>query len=215
MRDYFADDWFWIVGDGPAGQVYASRRFAYVAPADAEYQAFLATGSLPTPIPTVAELRDLVLAPAEVRYLTQPLPPIEEKRPRIQRARCRLAIASFSLSHATGTAVPWDTEVADPLNMHGAALPDRIVIPETGWYDVRGAVGFAANGTGFRAAQLRLGPSQVVADTCVAAAPGRATTLPVGEPFFASEGEILRMLVEQNSGGALLVGARITLGRVE
>lgn len=213
--DYSPDNWFWNVGDGPVGQVYASRRFVYVAPADLEYQAFLASGSLATSIATAADLRDNVLAPAEVVYLNQPLPPIEEKRPRIHRARCRLQIASFPALTAIGTVVPWDTELADPVGMHAAANPDRIVIPETGWYHALGGPRFPANATGYRVAQLRLGPSTIVAETCVGAAPVRDTVFNVSDYFFANAGDFLRMFVEQNSGGTLNVGARITVGRVE
>lgn len=213
-KPYSAADWFWIVGNGPANQVYASRRFAYVANNDAEYLGFLAGGNFATGIALETELRDALNA-ADVRFLAEPLPALAELRPRVVLARCRLQIASFSLASATGTAVPWDTELADPVNMHGAVNPDRIVIPEAGWYLALGGARFASNATGYRAAQLRLGASTIVAETSVGAASGRDTVFNVTDYFQAAAGDILRLFVEQNSGGALNVGARINVGRVE
>lgn len=211
-RGYSAANWYWLVTG--RSDVYDSAAFAYVPLANAGYVAFLADGNVATAIDTEANLRD-VLNSADVRFLAEALPALTEERPRIVRARCRLQIASFPALTATGTAVPWDTELADPAGMHGPVNPDRIVIPEAGWYHALGGARFPANATGYRVAQLRLGPSTIVAETCVGAAPTRDTVFPVTDYFFANAGDFLRMFVEQNSGGTLNVAARITVGRVE
>lgn len=210
-RDYNAADWYWRVTGRT--DVYHSARFAYFALSDASYVAFLADGNSSTSIDTEPNLRD-VLNAVNVRFLAEALPAIEELRPRIVRARCRLQIASFAVASATGTAVPWDTELVDPLNMHGAVNPDRIVIPETDWYYAFGGARFPSNATGYRAAQLRIGAATIVAETCVPAASGRDTVFPVGDYFQANAGDILRMFVEHSAGVSLNVGARLTLGRV-
>lgn len=214
-KQYLARDWYWVVGNGPANQVYASARFIYVATNDAQYLAFLADGNFATTIALEADLRDL-LNVAEVRFLTDPLPPVVDARPRVVAARCRLQVAAQSIATATGTAILFDTELVDPIGMHAnAPNPDRIVIPETGWYLALGGARFVSNGTGYRAVQLRVGAAQIVAETTVGAATGRDTVIPVTDYFQASAGDILRMFVEQNSGVSLNVGARITVGRVE
>lgn len=216
-----AADWYWLVGPSPT-QVYHSARRQYVALDDAQYVAFLAGGDAATPILTEAELRE-VLNNANVRYLNEPLPLLEDVRPRSVRARCRLQIASFPTVNATGTVVPFDVELVDPLNMHGAGNPDRIVIPETGiywgWAGVRWLESTAGAGgtpnTGLRIAQLRIGASQVVATTRLPPAPQDNTEFPVGDYFAANEGDILRMIVEQRCGGSMNAAARITIRREE
>lgn len=221
-RTYSPADWFWIVGDGPSNQVYASRRFGYFANTDAEYLAFVADGNFATSIALEADLRD-VLNAADVRFLAEPLPALAELRPRVVLARCRLQIATFAVPNATGTAVPWDTELVDPVGMHAASNPDRIVIPESGWYLALGGVRWlessaGAGGTpntGMRAAQLRIGPATVVATARHAPSPADNTEFPVTDYFQAAAGDILRMFVEQRCGGAMNAAARITVGRVE
>lgn len=214
-------DWYWLVTAVP-NQAYHSARRAYVALDDAQFVTFLAEGGTPTPIATEQELRD-ALNSAGVRYLNEALPPLDEIRPRAVRARCRLQIASFPVPHATGTVVPFDNELVDPLNMHGAGNPDRIVIPETGiywgWAGVRWLESSASGGgtpnTGLRIAQLRIGAAQVVATTRLGPAPQDNTEFPVGDFFAANEGDILRMIVEQRCGGPMNAAARVTIRREE
>lgn len=219
-RDYTPANWYWrVTGRTDA---YDSAAFAYVPLANAGYVAFLADGNVATTIDTEASLR-AVLNAADVRFLTESLPALEEIRPRVVRVRCRLQIATFAVPTATGTAVPWDNELVDPLNMHGAVNPDRIVLPETGWYYALGGVRFleasagvggTAN-TGMRAAQLRIGAANVVATSRHAPAPADNSEFPVSDYFQAVAGDILRMFVEQRCGGSMNCAARITVGRVE
>lgn len=61
-------DWYWVVATNPT-QVYASARSIYVAPADTQYQAFLADSNAPSQIDTEANLAD-VLAPYGLPFLT-------------------------------------------------------------------------------------------------------------------------------------------------
>lgn len=205
------DDWYWLVNPNPT-TVYHSARQVYVALDDAAYVAFLADGNVATVIASETELRDL-LASAEVQYLAEPLPATEIRRPRLPRARCRLQIASFALASATPTAVPWNNELDDPLNMHGPGNPDRIVIAEAGIWRVDGTVRFAASPTGLRAAQFRVGPGNIVATSRHAPAPELESEFPVGDYFAANQGDVLRMFLEQRSGGPLDITARMTLLR--
>lgn len=208
-RLYRTGDWYWLVGPSPI-QVYHSARRLYVALDDTDYLAFVADGNTATVIGTEAELRE-VLAQSEVRYQSEALPVLEVTRPRLPRARFRLQIATVSIPNAAGTAVPWNNELDDPLNVHNNGQnPDRIVIPETGVWWVYGGARFTSNAVGYRAAQLRIGGAQVVATTSVGAANGRDTEFPVGDFFQANEGDFLRMFLEQNSGGPLDCAARVT-----
>lgn len=215
-------DWYWAVADRP-GEIYASARRSYVVTSDSEFQDFLSDQNTPTFIQTEALLRD-VLNVADVRYLNEFLPFLEVPRPRSVRARCRLQIASFATANAVGVAVPWDTELVDPLDMHvNSPNPDRIVIPETGVYYALGGARFlessAAGGgtanTGMRAIQLRIGPATIVATSRHAPAPADNTEFPVSDYFSADAGDILRMFVEQRCGGTMNVAARITVLRAE
>ena len=61
MMLYNAADWFWIVG-GNDTKVYASARGAIVVTSDAQYQAWLAAGAVPTPIDSMENLIDVLRA---------------------------------------------------------------------------------------------------------------------------------------------------------
>lgn len=47
---YDVTNWYWLVGDGPAGQVYSSAAGAYVQMTDVTYVAWLAAGNTPVKI---------------------------------------------------------------------------------------------------------------------------------------------------------------------
>ena len=210
-------DWYWLVGDGPAGQVYHSRRDVFVPLADADYQAFLLGGDQATGIASQAELRD-ELEKWEVPYLGQPLRPIEEARPRVNRARARLVRVGFTLASGAGAAIQWAAGGFDPLGMNGPGNPDRITIPagRGGLYLVTVSATFATNGTGDRALQIRRNANPVRGGEFGGRAAGaRATSFFGTKPVQLDAGDILRVAWSQDSGGDLVCDATVELGRVE
>jgi hypothetical protein len=53
---YFATNWYWTVGTGPANNVYSSAAAAFVPTSNATYVEWLAQLNQPTVIPTQADL---------------------------------------------------------------------------------------------------------------------------------------------------------------
>lgn len=216
-RTYSPADWYWSVGNGPVGQVYASARFTYVSAAtDPDYLDFLAGGDFATTIDTEANLRDALEA-MDVAFTTLPLRPLEVLRPRVHGARCRLTRAGQSIASATPTAISW-TGGFDPRNMNnpGGANPDRVVIPagQGGIFLCLASVNFAANATGDRAVQIRQGGAPIATARVRAPAALEAEFQTLG---FAqlNGGDIVRVFVSQDSGAALATSAALTLLRIE
>lgn len=215
-----AEDWYWLVAARP-GEVYHSARFAYVPLADPAYQTFLLTAD-PREAQTEAELRQR-LNNQDVAYLAETLPPIEERRPRVQRARLRLVVNAQSLVSGTAAALQWSgTGDIDPLNMHNpGAQPAQITIPlgQGGVYLYSIAASIAASATGTRALQLRRG---LPAGTAVRGSTVRQPAPATGDwEFFGSRpivvqgGDVLRVFALQDSGGPLAIDAEIALLRLE
>lgn len=218
-RPYSAADWFWRVGDVPAGQVYASRRFAYVpSTSDAEFLAFQADSNTPTAIATEAELRD-VLDAADVQFLAQPLRPLVLARPRTASARCRLTRSGQSIVSGTGAAIQW-TGGTDPLGMNAPAgpNPDRVIVPagQGGLYLISAHGTFAANGTGTRTIQIRRN-TQILRTMPLAAIVTASVATEVPALRFAAlgAGDIIRVFALQDSGVTLSVDAELVLWRIE
>lgn len=220
-RGYDPRHWYWTVGDGPPGQVYASQRGVYVpAASDPDYLALLAGGEQASSIASEVELRD-ELEKWDVRFLALPLRAIEELRPRTHRARCRLVRTGQSLDSGTGALIEWGAAGAiDPLDMNNPAglNPDRVVIPagEDGIYLAGYQASFAANATGDRAVQLRRNAAAIPRATLRQRAPAADTAeLGTSRLIQLAAGDIVRVAVAQSSGGALLVDAELQLLRVE
>lgn len=220
-KSYSAADWFWIANDGPAGQVYASRRFAYVpAASDVEYLAFLAGGDQATRIVSEAELRD-ELEKWDVPFLALPLRALELTRPRTHRARVRLVRTGQSIASGTGGLIQWGAAGSiDPSGMNNPAgpNPDRVVIPagQDGVYLAVIAASFAPNAVGDRAIQLRRNANPIPRATVRQRAPATDTAELVASRLVQLSGsDIVRVAVAQDSGGALLVDAELQLLRIE
>lgn len=215
---YDPADWYWRVATRP-GEVYHSARFAFVPDTDAAFLAWVAADFPPTAIVDEGELRE-VLSAAGVVYLAEPLPPIEEDRPRVQRARLRLRVQGVSLaSSITGALIQWAAAGAvDPLGMWNAGQADRIVIPagQGGVYLAQVAGVFALNANGDRALQMRRGANPIPGATLS----GRAPALRPAETFGSrlvvlAAGDIFRVGWAQDSGGPLVCDAEVALMRVE
>lgn len=219
-RSYVPGDWYWIVGDGPADQVYESASASYVpAASDPDYLAFVADGNFATVIDTAANLRD-ELEKYDLRFQALPLRPIEEARPRVHRARIRLRRTGFSVaSGAAGALIQWAAAGAvDPLAMWNAGNAAAITIPEgqDGIYFAQIAASFAASATGDRALQMRRNGAPIPGATLRQRAPASETAEIFGSRLVQLAGlDVFRVGAAQDSGGALLVDAEVGLLRIE
>jgi hypothetical protein len=59
-----------------------------------------------------------------------------------------------SVLNTATTAITWSTPVFDNYTAWAAGSPTRVTPKVAGWYEINGSVGFAANATGVRIAQL-------------------------------------------------------------
>lgn len=131
--------------------------------------------------------------------------------------------ANQSIPSATPTPIDFTTELYDVGDYHGAGNPDRFVVgpAQGGLFDIKGWVRFnessaGAGGTanaGDRVAQLRVAGAAVIADRRRASA-GGDTEIPFATEIELAAGDIVRVGVLQNCGGAMNVDARISLRRV-
>lgn len=218
-RGYIASDWYWKVGDGPADQVYASAVGAYVPEVNPDYLAFRADGNVATVIDTEANLRD-VLEQWGVRFLSLPLRPIVEARPRVNRARLRLVRTGQSIASGTGALIGWTAAGAiDPLGMWNAGAPTAITIPEgqDGLYLATVSGTFPANGVGTRSLQMRRNGNPIPRATLRFAAAGVTdpTEFYGTRPIVLQGLDVFRVAASQDSGGPLLVDADVILLRIE
>lgn len=121
--------------------------------------------------------------------------------PRISRS------TDQSIGDATDTAIQFDAANSDAWGAWSAGDPNRVYARLTGRYIAVGQVQFAPNGTGYRAAWIeKTGTSTVARVNAAAAASAFATYITVSSaPFDMTAGtDYVRLLVRQNSGGALL-----------
>jgi hypothetical protein len=112
-----------------------------------------------------------------------------------------------SINDTTDTAITFDGANSDSWACWDAGSPTRLTAPITGRYMAVGNVQFASNGTGFRSAWIeKTGTATVAKVNQIAAAAGSPTIFQVTTPPFdmTAGTDYLRLLVRQNSGGALL-----------
>lgn len=119
---------------------------------------------------------------------------------------------SVAQSIATGawSAVVFDTEDEDTASMHStSSLTDQIVIPAAGLYLVTTSLEFATNGTGQRVAGFQVngtpatGPNVKGRSSNPNPGAGSDPVLNPSSVLKLAVADILRVLVFQNSGGAL------------
>lgn len=113
------------------------------------------------------------------------------------------------ISHATYTALSFDTELGDIGGMHSSVNPTRVTIPsgQGGLYIVSGSCEFAANSTGSRFLKFRVngvdaGP-RVKTDTSHATA---SMALAITNVLLLSPGDFVELFAQQTSGVVLNVG---------
>lgn len=170
-------------------------------------------------IATEALLRS-ALNDVGIPYLDEPLPGVQEDRPRIARARVRLVAASFAITSGVIRSIPWSSALVDPLGMWSASPnPERITVIQPGVYSFTLGMRFAeGTRTGTRALNLSLGLGASPTDLgTMRLAPALAgdTSFGFTEYVQLAAGDVLRGFVEQGSGGSINAVARITLIRVE
>jgi hypothetical protein len=111
-----------------------------------------------------------------------------------------------SIPNTTDTALTYSTEHFDTDGYHSTASnTDRLTIPVTGYYQVRAAVWFHDNTTGFRQLTVRNSAGTVLLLERVAPVSGAGayTTVATSGVLYLTAGDYIRVTVYQNSGGAL------------
>lgn len=122
-------------------------------------------------------------------------------------------VAVLSLTTATLTNIPFDTEIADTLNMF-APTSTAITIQDAGIYLVLGWCHIASNSTGMRSLELYQNGAPVIDESGNAPSTFDAR-FSLSQLFVCSPGDSFGLVVYQNSGGNLnLTGARLSAVRV-
>lgn len=117
--------------------------------------------------------------------------------------------AGVSCPTGTATAVPFDTEVTDPDDLHAAGTPSRITAKVAGVYTMTGQIVFAAHATGRRALQIRLNGATIIGNVqepAVADA-GAGNALAVEAQYPLAVNDYIELLATQYSGTSLLANA--------
>lgn len=121
------------------------------------------------------------------------------------RPKCVLTASVVqAISNGAYTALNFDTEALDNDSMHTGTQP-YIVANTAGWYSLSGAVGFAANATGYRFASFYINSASEVARVEVVAnsVAGRGTSISLSAFIYLNVGDNVVIGVQQSSGGAL------------
>ena len=107
-----------------------------------------------------------------------------------------------SVAHSTHVAVELDGETFDYGGWHDTATnPSQVEVAEAGRYRVYGQVGYAANTTGDRMAQIRVNGSQATVTLFPPAS--LATRMSVSDLLDLAAGDVVELYAWQNSGSTL------------
>lgn len=118
-----------------------------------------------------------------------------------------------SIANATDTAISFDAVNNDAWGCWSAGNAARLTAPVSGRYMAVGQVAFAANGTGFRRIWIEKNATSTVGRSELPTAlAGSAMWLNVtAHSFDMVQGDYIRLMVYQNSGGALLANSASTV----
>lgn len=110
-----------------------------------------------------------------------------------------------SIADATDTAISFDAVNNDAWDCWSSGNAARLTAPVTGRYMAVGQASFAANGTGYRRVFIEKNGTSTLGRSDSPSAPaGTALWLNVtAQPFDMTKGDYIRLMVFQNSGGAL------------
>jgi hypothetical protein len=131
-------------------------------------------------------------------------------RPGVYYARVSRAAAQ-SLANATPAAITFDTEDVDTDDMYSAGAATKISIVQPGLYLLAGTVGFAANATGARTANLLLGGTLIAGNDAVTHGAGSASYASVFALRYLQASEYVELQAMQTSGGSLNTATPTTL----
>ena len=110
---------------------------------------------------------------------------------------------SISLADSAYTAIPLNTNMNDPQNMHSATTNNtRIIIPKSGNYAINGIIVFASNSTGRREACIRLNGGDYIAVNS-APADNANQGVTVSAIQYLNAGDYIELCGLQTSGAAL------------
>ena len=132
--------------------------------------------------------------------------------------RCSIYQTATTSMATSGSSqlILFDTEAYDTDTMHSTSTnTSRVTATTTGLYLVTAALGFAANTTGYRLAQIRknsagaVGSGTRVAIASASAVPTGATSLSFSAYVQLTAGDYVEMFGLQNSGGALATVAGV------
>lgn len=118
-------------------------------------------------------------------------------------AKVTKVAADQAIPNSAATVVTFDTSEYDTDTMFDDAT-DSFIIKSPGRYDVKAGVSFATNALGVRDVEIRLNGSDI-AVTQVDPAALNNTELCASADFTGAIGDVLQVVVFQNSGGALNV----------
>jgi hypothetical protein len=114
------------------------------------------------------------------------------------------------LTTSTFTKIDLDAETTDVGAMHDNVTNNtRITIPANGaaTYVIAGVVQFAANGTGYRYAQVLLNNTTTIGQAIANPVPGQAMSVAVAFSYDLVAGDYIELRGYQNSGGDLAIGS--------
>jgi len=124
-------------------------------------------------------------------------------------------VATQSINNNSFTDVSFDTEDVDNDGLVNlGTFPTRVTLAHDGYYVVMFGVTWGSNGTGVRAQAATLNATEIS---------GTGFEIPAftgnprhggGNGFIGVTGDIVRLNVFQNSGGALTITARMTVFRI-
>lgn len=123
--------------------------------------------------------------------------------------------ATVSTNTSTYTAMTWDTEVEDTDGMHSTSTnTSRITIVTTGYYQLSGGIGWAANSTGQRRAWWHVNGTGVLGGLVTIPA-GTATEMAIPAATITlslTAGDYVELFGWQNSGGTLDMNPTTSFG---
>ena len=121
------------------------------------------------------------------------------------KAYCKVTGSGFqSLVSGSAATLTWDTETYDVQNMHdNATNSDRIVVPFTGWYDVKAHVKISEHTGGFRFLQIQKNNLDVTPEYVAWPGGGTHASVQLEERLQATAGDFFTVRAFQNSSAAL------------
>jgi hypothetical protein len=107
---------------------------------------------------------------------------------------------TFSMANGQNLTVPFDTAGADSYGIAWDASNNRFVIPKDGRYHLSTAIRWATNGNGWRSAYIAVNGVGILPDLNSG---GQFIVSKVSGSLYLRTGDVVSVLVFQNSGGAL------------